>query len=68
MLGDLGYMGICQRWCCGIRCASCGLCDAMFPWVSSPLSLLGVFAGDKATIDLVDAFWDGLIEEQQCEA
>ena len=49
-------------------CAWCGLCDVMFPWASSPLSLLGVFAADKATIDLVDAFWDGLIEEQQCEA
>ncbi|WP_253912369.1 hypothetical protein [Synechococcus sp. KORDI-52] len=44
-----------------------GVVLMMFPWMAFPLSVLGVFGAGKATMDLVDAFWDGLTEEQQNE-
>ena len=44
-----------------------GVVLVVFPWMAFPLSVLGVFGAGKATMDLVDAFWDGLIEEQQSE-
>jgi hypothetical protein len=39
----------------------------LFPWMASPLSLLGLVGTGKATIDLFDAFWDGLSEDQREE-
>ena len=39
----------------------------VFPWMAFPLSLLGVFGAAKATMDLVDAFWDGLTEEHKAK-
>ena len=44
-----------------------GVVLVVFPWMAFPLSILGVFGAGKATMDLVDAFWDGLTEEQQNE-
>ena len=44
-----------------------GVLLLVFPWMVFPLSILGVFGAGKATMDLVDAFWDGLTEEQQSE-
>ena len=42
-----------------------GVVLVVFPWMAFPLSVLGVFGAGKATMDLVDAFWDGLTEEQK---
>jgi hypothetical protein len=39
----------------------------LFPWMAFPLSLLGLVGTGKATIDLFDAFWDGLSEDQRDE-
>ena len=44
-----------------------GVVLLVFPWMAFPLSVLGVFGAGKATMDLVDAFWDGLTEEQRQE-
>ena len=45
--------------------AALGVVLVMFPWMAFPLSVLGVFGAAKATMDLVDTFWDALTEEQQ---
>ena len=47
--------------------AALGVVLVVFPWMVFPLSVLGVIGAGKATMDLVDAFWDGLTEEQQSE-
>ena len=39
----------------------------VFPWMAFPLSLLGLVGTGKATMDLFDAFWDGLSENQRQE-
>jgi hypothetical protein len=39
----------------------------VFPWMAFPLSILGLVGTGKATIDLFDAFWDGLSEDQRQE-
>ena len=39
----------------------------VFPWMAFPLSLLGLVGTGKATMDLFDAFWDGLSEDQRQE-
>jgi hypothetical protein len=39
----------------------------VFPWMAFPLSVLGLVGTGKATIDLFDAFWDGLSEAQRQE-
>jgi hypothetical protein len=39
----------------------------VFPWMAFPLSILGLVGTGKATIDLFDAFWDGLSEDQKQE-
>lgn len=39
----------------------------LFPWMAFPLSLLGLVGTGKATIDLFDAFWDGLSADQREE-
>lgn len=39
----------------------------VFPWLSFPLSLIGMVGLGKASIDLVHAFWDGLSEEQRSD-
>ena len=44
-----------------------GVVLVVVPWMAFPLSVLGVFGAGKATMDLVDAFWDGLTEKQQSE-
>ena len=44
-----------------------GVVLVLFPWMAFLLSVLGVFSPAKATIDLVDACWDGLAEVQQSE-
>ena len=44
-----------------------GVLLLVFPWMAFPLSVLGIFGAGQATMDLVNAFWDGLTEEQQSE-
>jgi hypothetical protein len=44
-----------------------GVLLLVFPWLSLPLSLLGVVGIGKASLDLFHAFWDGLSLEQQGE-
>ena len=39
----------------------------VFPWMAFPLSLLGLVGTGKATMDLFDAFWDGLSADQRQE-
>ena len=39
----------------------------VFPWLSLPLSLLGLVGMGKASLDLFHAFWDGLSVEQRAE-
>lgn len=39
----------------------------VFPWMAFPLSLLGLVGTGKATVDLFDAFWDGLSDHQRQE-
>jgi hypothetical protein len=39
----------------------------VFPWMAFPLSVLGLFGTGKASIDMFNAFWDGLSEEQKQE-
>jgi hypothetical protein len=39
----------------------------VFPWMAFPLSVLGLVGTGKASIDLFNAFWDGLSEEQKHE-
>jgi hypothetical protein len=39
----------------------------VFPWMAFPLSVLGLLGTGKATIDLFDAFWDGLSDAQRQE-
>ena len=39
----------------------------VFPWMAFPLSVLGLVGTGKATMDLFDAFWDGLTEAQKQE-
>ena len=39
----------------------------VFPWLTLPLTLLGVVGTAKASLDLFHAFWDGLDEHQKLE-
>ena len=39
----------------------------VFPWMAFPLSVLGLVGTGKASIDLFNAFWDGLSDEQKQE-
>ncbi|WP_255143780.1 hypothetical protein [Synechococcus sp. EJ6-Ellesmere] len=39
----------------------------MFPWLTVPLSLMGVVGTAKASLDLFHAFWDGLDDEQKLQ-
>jgi hypothetical protein len=39
----------------------------VFPWLTLPLSLLGLVGMGKASLDLFHAFWDGLSDEQRAE-
>ena len=39
----------------------------VFPWMAFPLSILGLVGTGKATIDLFDACWDGLSDDQRQE-
>jgi hypothetical protein len=39
----------------------------VFPWLSLPLSVLGLVGAGKASLDLFHAFWDGLSAEHQAE-
>lgn len=39
----------------------------VFPWVAFPLSVLALVGTGKATINLFDAFWDGLPDAQRQE-
>jgi hypothetical protein len=39
----------------------------VFPWMAFPLSVLGLAGTGKASINLFNAFWDGLSEEQKQE-
>jgi hypothetical protein len=42
-----------------------GVLLLVFPWMAFPLSILGLFGAGKASLDLFDAFWDGLTDQQQ---
>ena len=44
---------------------SVGLTLLIFPWLTLPLSVLGLIGISKASIDLFDAFWEGLDQNQQ---
>jgi hypothetical protein len=44
-----------------------GVVLLIFPWLSLPLSLLGLVGMGKASLDLFHAFWDGLDEVQRGE-
>jgi hypothetical protein len=44
-----------------------GVVLLVFPWLSLPLSVLGLFGMGKASLDLFHAFWDGLSEEQKAQ-
>jgi|GEM_PF-266736 len=44
-----------------------GVLLLVFPWMTLPLSVIGVFGTGKASLDLFHAFWDGLSETQQEE-
>ena len=44
-----------------------GVVLVVFPWMAFPLSVMGVFGAGKATMDLVDSFWDGLTNHQKEE-
>jgi hypothetical protein len=39
----------------------------VFPWLSLPLTVLGLVGMGKASLDLFHAFWDGLEEQQRVE-
>lgn len=39
----------------------------VFPWLTVPLSLLGVVGTAKASLDLFHAFWDGLDDQQKLQ-
>ena len=39
----------------------------VFPWMTFPLSALALAGTGKATMDLFDAFWDGLSDDQRQE-
>ena len=39
----------------------------VFPWLTVPLSLMGVVGTAKASLDLFHAFWDGLDDEQKLQ-
>jgi hypothetical protein len=39
----------------------------VFPWMAFPLSVLGLVGTGKASIDLFNAFWDGLSDTQRQE-
>jgi hypothetical protein len=44
-----------------------GVVLLVFPWMAMPLSILGVVGAGKASLDLFNAFWDGLDETQRAE-
>jgi hypothetical protein len=44
-----------------------GVVLLVFPWLSLPLSLLGLVGMGKASLDLFHAFWDGLDEVHRAE-
>ena len=44
-----------------------GVVLLVFPWMAFPLSVMGLVGTGKATLDLFDAFWDGLSESQRAE-
>lgn len=44
-----------------------GVVLVVFPWMGLPLSILGLVGAGKASLDLFNAFWDGLDETQRPE-
>ena len=52
---------------CAATSAALGVVLVVCPWMAFPLSLLGVFGAAKATMDLVEAFWDDLTEEHKAK-
>ncbi len=44
-----------------------GVVLLVFPWMGLPLSILGMVGAGKASLDLFNAFWDGLNETQRAE-
>lgn len=44
-----------------------GVVLLVFPWMGLPLSVLGAVGAGKASLDLFNAFWDGLDETQRAE-
>ena len=44
-----------------------GLLLLVFPWLSLPLTVVGMVGAGKASLDLFHAFWDGLSAEQRAE-
>jgi hypothetical protein len=44
-----------------------GVVLLVFPWMGLPLSILGLVGAGKASLDLFNAFWDGLDETQRAE-
>jgi hypothetical protein len=44
-----------------------GVLLLVFPWLTTPMALLGVVGMGKASLDLFHAFWDGLDDLQRQE-
>lgn len=44
-----------------------GVVLLVFPWMGLPLTVLGAMGAGKASLDLFNAFWDGLDETQRAE-
>ena len=44
-----------------------GVLLLVFPWLTTPLALLGLVGMGKASLDLFNAFWDGLDDDQRAE-
>ncbi len=39
----------------------------VFPWLTTPMAVMGVLGSAKASLDLFHAFWDGLDAEQKLQ-
>lgn len=64
--GSSDGVGISEGRCCRECCAGSSP-PGVFPWIAFPLSVLGLVGTGKTSIDLFNAFWDGLSDTQRQE-
>lgn len=64
--GSSDGVGISEGRCCRECCAG-NSAPGVFPWIAFPLSVLGLVGTGKTSIDLFNAFWDGLSDTQRQE-